>query len=108
MKAFGTGRTVERLSCVPVPVPARILLEHGCRTPAEVVDVVDLPGGVVQEVHGRLLHQDVVVVGAAPHERRDGGHLVTDLEAGLGGDRRAVASTATPFSRISAFLNSLR
>lgn len=49
--------------------------------PADVVDVVDLPGGVVQEVHGRLLHQDVVVVGGAPHERRDGGHLVTDLEA---------------------------
>ena len=43
-------------------------LEHRVRAAADVVDVVDLPRGVVQEAHRSTEDQHVVVVGRAAHE----------------------------------------
>jgi hypothetical protein len=40
-----------------------VALEHRLRPAADVVDVVHLPGRVVQEVHRRGQHEHVVVVG---------------------------------------------
>ena len=56
-------------------------LEHGGGAAADLVDVVDLPRGVVQEVDRGLLDEHVVVVGGAAHERREAGDGVADLEA---------------------------
>jgi hypothetical protein len=53
-------------------VPFGVALERGEGTAPDVVDVVDLPGRVVQEVHRGGQHQDVVVVGGAAHERGHG------------------------------------
>ena len=61
-------------------VPLGVLLEHRHGAASDLVDVLDLPGGVVQEVHRRLLDQDVVVVSGAAHERGDRGDDVADLE----------------------------
>ena len=60
-------------------VALRMALQHVHGPPAHLVDVVDLPRGVVEEVDRRLLGQEVVVVGRAAHE---GGHadVVADLE----------------------------
>jgi hypothetical protein len=44
-------------------VPAGVVRQHRAGSPADVVDVLHLPGGVVQEVPRSLLHEDVVVAG---------------------------------------------
>ena len=57
-----------------------VALEHRLRPAADVVDVIDLPGRVVQEVHRRGQHEHVVVVGRAAQERGDADDPVADLE----------------------------
>ena len=45
-----------------------------------LIDVVDLPGAVMQEIHRRPLQQQIVVIGGAPQKRRQAGHMVGHLE----------------------------
>lgn len=55
-------------------------LEQVLGATADLVDVIDLPGGVVQEGDRSALHEQVVVVGRAAEEGGDAGDLVADLE----------------------------
>src|SRR5438046_577853 len=48
---------------------------------ADLVDVVDLPGRVVEERHGRRLHEEIMVIGGAAQERSEAGDRVAHLEA---------------------------
>ena len=65
--------------------PVRVVrdgLQHREGTPPDVVHVVpDLPGRVVEEGHGRLQDQNVVVIGRAAHESASALDMVADLEA---------------------------
>src|ERR1700761_2324436 len=58
-----------------------VAFKHRGGTATHLVDVVDFPCGVVQEVQRRLLHQDVVMVGGASHEAGQSGHVIGDFEA---------------------------
>jgi len=40
-----------------------VAFKHAGGATTHLVDIVDFPRGVVQEVQWRLLHQDVVMVG---------------------------------------------
>src|SRR5271166_606763 len=64
----------------PPDMPRRVFLQHGGGPATHLVDVIDLPGGVMQERHRRLLDQDVVMVGGAAHERGQARHRIADLE----------------------------
>ena len=61
-------------------VTLRVTFEHRHGTPANFIDIVDLPGRVMQERHRGRLEQQVVVVGGAPHECGESSDLVADLE----------------------------
>src|ERR1017187_1331867 len=69
-------------------VAVRVVLEHHVRTPSDLVDVVDLPRGVVQKRHWRGQDEDVVVVDRAAQERAGSLDVVTDLEAEAGDEER--------------------
>src|ERR1022692_1708155 len=103
------GEVAGRVLEVPEEVRARVVaaespdvpfgpsFEHRERAAAYVVDVVDLPGRVVQEIHRRGQDQDVVVIGRAAHERADILDAVADLEPEAIDEkrrRRAVVDTA--------------
>src|SRR5256714_3802458 len=62
-------------------VPLGMLLEHRRRAAADLVDVVDLPGGVMQEADRCLEDEDVVMIGRAAHERANVLDRVAELEA---------------------------
>src|SRR6266571_3534691 len=64
----------------PPDVPLRMAFQHRRGAPPDLVDVVDLPRGVVQEIHRCLLHQQVVMIRRAPHERGQPRHPVAHLE----------------------------
>lgn len=55
-------------------------LEHRGRSAPDLVDVIDLPRGVVQERDRCLLNEHVVVVGRTAHERSQTRDGVADLE----------------------------
>jgi hypothetical protein len=57
-----------------------VAFRHRRGAPPDLVDVIDLPRGVVQEVHRCLLHEQIVMIRRAPHERGQAGHPVADLE----------------------------
>ena len=76
----------------PPDVPFRPPFEHRERAPAHLVDVVHLPGRVVQEVDRRGQHEDVVVVAGAAHERAHPGDPVADLETEAVGEERRRAA----------------
>src|SRR5712675_1650077 len=65
----------------PPDVPFGMVLEHRSGAAADLVDVVDFPGGVVQEADRCLEDQDVVMVRRAAHERADILYRVAELEA---------------------------
>ena len=56
-------------------------LEHPHCSAANFVDIVDLPGRVMQERHRGRLDQQVVMVGGAPHEGGDTSNFVAHLES---------------------------
>ncbi len=62
-------------------MPFGMGLQHRSGPTAHLVDIVDLPRGVVQVGHRRRGEQDIVMVGRTPHERGDAGHGIADLEA---------------------------
>jgi hypothetical protein len=70
-------------------VPLWVSLQHGRHTAAHLIDVIDLPGGVVKEAHRRRLHEDVVTVRRAAQESRDAGHVVAGLETEALGEEPA-------------------
>ena len=59
----------------------RMVFEHRVRAASDGVDVVDLPGGVVQERRRRGQDENVVVVGGAAQERVRLGNSVLALDA---------------------------
>src|SRR6266849_1341835 len=65
----------------PPDVPLGMVLEHRRRAAADLVDVVDLPGGVMEEANWRLEDEHVVMIGGAAHERADVLDGVAELEA---------------------------
>jgi uncharacterized protein len=69
-------------------VPLRVVFQHRAGAAADLVDVVDLPGRVVQEAHRRGQHQQVVVVGRAAQERAGALDAVADLESDPVGEER--------------------
>ena len=58
-----------------------VLGEHGRRTPPDLVEVVHLPGGVVQELRGGLADHQIVVIGRAADELPDVTDRVAHLES---------------------------
>jgi hypothetical protein len=58
-----------------------VTFEHRRGAPSNFVDVIDLPGRVMQERNRAWLEEQVVVVGGAPHERGESSDLVADLES---------------------------
>jgi hypothetical protein len=58
-----------------------MILEHGLGASADLVDVIDLPGRVVQERDGSLHNENVVMVAGAAQERAGAPDMVADLEA---------------------------
>src|SRR5437016_5684694 len=58
-----------------------MVLEHRRRTTADLIDVVDLPGGVMQEADRCLEDEDVVMIRGAAHERANVLDRVAELEA---------------------------
>src|SRR5216684_1528213 len=65
----------------PPDVPLGMVLEHRRRAAADLVDIVDLPGGVMQEADRCLEDEDVVMIRRAAHERADVLDRVAELEA---------------------------
>ena len=61
-------------------MPGRIGGQHAGRAAAYLINVVDLPGGVVQILRGRGADHEVVVVGGAADELADAADRVADLE----------------------------
>jgi 3-methylfumaryl-CoA hydratase len=72
----------------PPDMPFGVVLEHRVGTAAHLVDVVHLPGGVVQERDRGAEHEDVVVVGGTAQERAGALDPVADLEAEPVGEER--------------------
>jgi hypothetical protein len=66
--------------------------DHRGAAAADLVDVGDLPGGVVEERARAHLHGEVVVVLAAAHERAEGGPVAHGEAEAVGeeADRRFV------------------
>ena len=48
-----------------------VAVQHVCRASANLVDIIDQPGGVMKERHWGSLEKQVVVVGGA--SQKDGG-----------------------------------
>ena len=69
-------------------VPLGVARQHAGRAPPDFVDVIDLPGGVVQEADRRGQGEQVVVVGGAAQERAGPLDVVADLEAEPVGEER--------------------
>jgi hypothetical protein len=65
-------------------VPLGVALEHPLGTAADFIDVIDLPGRVMQERHGGRLDQQVVMISGAPHKCRCSPDFVAHLESDAG------------------------
>src|SRR6266481_6013450 len=69
---------------VPAQAPhvaAWVIVQQGGGAAADLVHIVDLPGGVVQERHRCGLDEEVVVIGGTSEERGRTADCVADLEA---------------------------
>src|ERR1700740_2282283 len=65
----------------PPDMPGRVLVQQVCGAAADPVDVVDLPGRVVQKADRCGLHEQVVVIGRTSEERGRTTDGVAYLEA---------------------------
>jgi hypothetical protein len=79
------AQVVEEIRTDPVAsntpcVPFGVAFKDGFGAPADLIDIVDFPRAVMEEVDRRSLDNQVVVVGGAAHEEGEAFDFVADLE----------------------------
>src|ERR1019366_8667502 len=71
----------DEMAAQPPDVTLGMTFEHPHGASADLVDIIDLPGRVMEKGHRGWLEQQVVVVGRTPQEGGGASHSVTDFES---------------------------